>query len=47
VGGGAALQNNSYLFDDAGNLTQRQENIAGVTENVFPDALNRLESYCG
>jgi len=47
VGGGAALQNNSYLFDDAGNLTQRQENIAGVTENVFPDALNRLDHTVG
>jgi len=47
VGGGAALQNNSYLFDYVGNLTQRQDNNAGVTENVFPDNLYRLDHTVG
>jgi RHS repeat-associated protein len=47
VGGGAALQNNSYLFDNVGNLTQRQDNKAGVTESVYPDALNRLHYTVG
>jgi RHS repeat-associated protein len=46
-GGGAGLQNNSYLFDDVGNLTQRQDNNAGVTESVYPDALNRLDHTVG
>ena len=47
VGGGATLQNNSYLFDEMGNLTQRQDNNAGVTENVFPDSLYRLDHTVG
>jgi RHS repeat-associated protein len=47
VGGGAALQNNSYLFDEVGNLTQRQDNNAGMTENVFPDNLYRLDHTVG
>jgi RHS repeat-associated protein len=47
VGGGATLQNNSYLFDDMGNLTQRQDNNLGVTENAFPDSLNRLDHTVG
>jgi hypothetical protein len=43
-GGGAALQNNSYLFDVMGNLTQRQQNNSPVaTENIYYDALYRLE----
>jgi len=47
VGGGAALQNNSYLFDAVGNLTQRQDGNAGVTENAFPDSLYRLDHTVG
>jgi RHS repeat-associated protein len=44
VGGGAALQNNSYLFDEVGNLTQRQgNNSPGITENFYYDALYRLD----
>jgi RHS repeat-associated protein len=47
VSGGAALQNNSYLFDEVGNLTQRQDNNAGTTENVYLDALDRLDHTVG
>jgi RHS repeat-associated protein len=47
VGGGSTLQNNSYLFDVVGNLTQRQDNNAGVTENVYPDKLYRLDHTVG
>lgn len=43
VGGGAALQNNAYLFDEVGNLTQRQDNNHGLTENSYPDSLNRID----
>src|SRR5512146_426311 len=44
---GTGLQNNSYLFDDVGNLTQRQDNNAGTTESVYYDALNRLSHTVG
>jgi RHS repeat-associated protein len=47
IGGGAALQNNSYLFDEMGNLTQRQDNNSGVTENVYYDNLYRLDHTIG
>jgi RHS repeat-associated protein len=47
VGGGAGLQNNSYLFDEVGNLTQRQDGNAGTTENVYTDVLNRLDHTVG
>src|SRR5258708_17580274 len=47
VGGGAALQNNSYLFDEVGNLTQRQDNNQGLTENVYYDNLYRLDHTVG
>jgi RHS repeat-associated protein len=43
VGGGAALQNESYLHDVVGNVTQRQSNNAGLTENFYYDNLYRLE----
>lgn len=46
-GGGSALQSNAYLFDEVGNLTQRQDFIAGVTESVYPDNLNRLDHTVG
>ena len=42
VGGGAALQNSAFLFDDDGNLTQRQDNNLGLTENFYYDTMNRL-----
>jgi RHS repeat-associated protein len=47
VGGGAVLQNNTYQFDAVGNLIQRQDANAGVTENVYPDALYRLDHTVG
>ena len=47
VGGGAGLQNNSYLFDPVGNLIQRQDNNAGTSENVYYDSLNRLDHTVG
>ena len=43
VGGGSALQNESYLFDLVGNVTQRQNNNAGLTENFYYDNLYRLD----
>lgn len=43
VGGGATLQNESYMFDYVGNLTQRQNNNAGLTENAYYDDLYRLD----
>ena len=42
VGGGAAIQNESYLFDAVGNMIQRQDNNAGLTEGFFYDNVNRL-----
>lgn len=47
VQGGTGLQNNSFLFDYVGNLTQRQDNNALTTENAYPDSLNRLTSTVG
>jgi RHS repeat-associated protein len=44
VGGGSALQNNAYLFDEMGDLTQRQDNNQGLTENFFYDNLYRITS---
>ncbi len=42
-GGGAGVQNLSYLWDRAGNLTQRQDNNQGLTENAYYDNLYRLD----
>ena len=42
VGGGGALQNQSYLFDQVGNVTQRQDNNKGLTESFYYDNLYRL-----
>jgi RHS repeat-associated protein len=42
VGGGAALLNQSYLQDENGNVTQRQDGVHSLTENFFYDADNRL-----
>jgi RHS repeat-associated protein len=43
VGGGASLQNESYLRDLVGNVTQRQNNNAGLSENFYYDNLYRLD----
>jgi len=43
VGVSTALQNESYLFDKVGNVTQRQNNNAGLNENFFYDNLHRLD----
>jgi RHS repeat-associated protein len=42
VGGGAALLNQSYLEDENGNIIQRQNNNAGLTESFAYDADQRL-----
>lgn len=42
VGGGAAVQNMSFLYDGVGNVTQRQNNNLGLTENFYYDGDNRL-----
>lgn len=39
----AGLQNESYLYDLIGNLTQRQQNLIGATENFYYDSLYRLD----
>jgi RHS repeat-associated protein len=43
-GGGTSVQNLSYLWDRVGNLTQRQDNNQGLTENAYYDNLHRLLS---
>ncbi len=42
-GGGTALQNQSFMFDGVGNLTQRGDNTLGFVENIYIDAANRLD----
>jgi RHS repeat-associated protein len=42
-GGGATLQNEAYLHDEMGNVTQRQNNNLGLTENFYYDNLYRLD----
>ncbi|MGC4029458.1 MAG: RHS repeat-associated core domain-containing protein [Steroidobacteraceae bacterium] len=44
VSGGSGLQNESYLYDLVGNVTQRQNSNAGLTENFYYDNLYRLTS---
>ena len=44
VSGGSGLQNESYTYDYVGNVTQRQNNNAGLTENFYYDNLYRLYS---
>ena len=41
-GGGTALQNLGYLYDVAGNVSQRQNNNLGLTESFYYDGDNRL-----
>jgi RHS repeat-associated protein len=43
VTGGSTLQNEAYLHDEMGNVTQRQNNNLGLTENFFYDNLYRLD----
>jgi RHS repeat-associated protein len=43
-GGSTTIQNLAYLWDDAGNLMQRQDNNQGLTENFYYDNLHRLDS---
>jgi RHS repeat-associated protein len=43
VSGGSTLQNEAYLHDEMGNVTQRQNNNLGLTENFFYDNLYRLD----
>ena len=43
LGSGAALQNNAFLYDYLGDVTQRQDNDQGLTENFFYDADYRLD----
>jgi RHS repeat-associated protein len=41
-GGGASSQNQSFLYDEVGNVTQRQDNNLGLTENFYYDNDYRL-----
>jgi RHS repeat-associated protein len=42
VGGGATVKNLSFLYDKVGDVTQRQDNNLGLTENAFYDNDYRL-----
>jgi len=37
VGGGAGVKNLSFLYDEMGNVTQRQDNNLGLTESIYYD----------
>ena len=39
-----SVQNLSYLYDQVGNLTQRQNGLLGLSENFYYDNLYRLDS---
>lgn len=41
-GGGTSAQNQSFLYDEVGNVTQRQDNNHGLTENFYYDSDDRL-----
>lgn len=41
-GGGASIQNQSFLYDEVGNVTQRQDNNLGLSEDFYYDDDNRL-----
>ena len=43
-GGSATIQNLGYLFDNAGNVIQRQDNNQGLSENFYYDNLHRLDN---
>jgi RHS repeat-associated protein len=40
--GGASVQNQSFLYDEMGNVTQRQDNDLGLSENFYYDNDYRL-----
>ena len=42
AGGGAAVQNFGFLYDEMKNVSQRQDNNRGLTENLYYDADTRL-----
>lgn len=42
-GGTASIQNLAYLWDNAGNLMQRQDNNQGLSENFYYDNVHRLD----
>jgi RHS repeat-associated protein len=44
VGGGYGLKNLAFLYDEMGDVTQRQDNNLGLTENAFYDNDYRLTS---
>lgn len=41
-GGGATVQNQGFLYDEVGNVTQRQDNNLGLSEDFYYDSDNRL-----
>jgi RHS repeat-associated protein len=41
-GGGASIQNLSFLYDEMGNVTQRQDGIHNLSENIYYDNDYRL-----
>ncbi len=43
VNGATNLQNDSYLFDEVGNVIQRENNNPGLTENFYYDGDYRLD----
>jgi RHS repeat-associated protein len=43
VGGGTALLNSAFTYDEVGDVTQRQNNNAGLTENFYYDTDYRLD----
>jgi YD repeat-containing protein len=44
VSGGSGVQNQAFLFDEMGDVTQRQDNNRGLTENIYYDDDYRLSS---
>jgi RHS repeat-associated protein len=44
VGSGSGVQNQAFLFDEMGDVTQRQDNNLGLTENIYYDNDYRLTS---
>lgn len=44
VSGGSGLKNLSFLYDEMGDVTQREDNNLGLTENIYYDNDYRLTS---
>ncbi len=42
VGGGSGAKNLGFLYDKVGNVTQRQDNNLGLTENIYYDSVYRF-----